>query len=112
MKKWAQNFYTGSKWKKCREAYIAERNAIDGGLCEECGELPGYIVHHILSLNEVNISDPDIALNFKNLKYVCKICHDKFDGHFLNNNQKNKVNLSKRVLFFDESGDPSPPTDE
>ena len=54
---------------------------MDGGLCEECHNKPGYIVHHKTALTAGNISDPDISLNNDNLEYVCKDCHDLFDGH-------------------------------
>ena len=56
----------------------------DGGLCEECQDKAGYIVHHKTILTRENISDPDISLNHNNLEYVCKDCHDLFDGHGLN----------------------------
>lgn len=59
----AKKFYNSKAWKSCRAAYIAERVAIDGGLCETCGLVPGLIVHHTVWLTEDNVNDPDIALN-------------------------------------------------
>ncbi len=60
-KEFAKAFYNSKKWKQCRAAYIAHRQAIDGGLCESCHEAPGYIVHHKIELTPDNINDPDIA---------------------------------------------------
>ncbi|WP_419091817.1 HNH endonuclease [[Ruminococcus] torques] len=76
-KEFARSFYSSQKWKKCREAYIAKRRAIDGGLCETCRERPGYIVHHKIELTPENINDANITLGINNLKYDCHICHQK-----------------------------------
>lgn len=69
----AKKFYNSKAWKSCRAAYIAERVAIDGGLCETCGLVPGLIVHHTVWLTEDNVNDPDIAL----LRYDCQACHNR-----------------------------------
>lgn len=84
MKEFAKSFYNSALWQKCRASYISDRLLRDGGLCEECGDAPGYIVHHITELTPENITDPEITLNHDNLEYVCKECHDRFEGHFLN----------------------------
>ena len=63
-KEFAKAFYNSKRWKDCRRAYIAKRIAIDGGMCETCHEVPGYIVHHKIELTPDNINDPDIALGF------------------------------------------------
>ena len=76
-KEFAKAFYNSSAWKKCRAAYIAYRQRIDGGMCESCHEVPGYIVHHKVELTPENINDPNIALSFGNLKYDCHVCHQK-----------------------------------
>ena len=76
-KEFAKSFYNSKRWKQCRTAYIAHRRAIDGGLCETCHDVPGYIVHHKIELTPDNINDPDIALGFANLKYDCHVCHQK-----------------------------------
>lgn len=76
-REFAKAFYNSSKWKKCRLGYIAHRKSIDGGMCESCRERPGYIVHHKIELQPWNINNPDVALNFENLKYDCHICHNK-----------------------------------
>lgn len=76
-KEFAKSFYNSKQWKRCRASYIKHRKSIDGGLCENCHERTGYIVHHKTELSPENINDPDISLNFHNLKYDCHICHNK-----------------------------------
>lgn len=73
----AKKFYNSKAWKSCRAAYIAERVAIDGGLCETCGLVPGLIVHHTVWLTEDNVNDPDVALNHALLRYDCQACHNR-----------------------------------
>lgn len=96
---WAKAFYRSKKWIKCRSSYIKERILEDGGLCEECHDKPGYIVHHKIILTPENISDPEIALNHRYMEYVCKNCHDLFDGHGLNK-------CNKSLCVFDTDGQP------
>ena len=76
-REFAKTFYNSKAWKKARAAYIAQRKAIDGGMCESCHQRPGYIVHHKIELSPENINNPDIALNFANFKYDCHVCHNK-----------------------------------
>jgi hypothetical protein len=97
--KWAKNFYKSHKWIKCRNSYIQKRVNIDGGICEECHKNPGYIVHHKVILTQENITNADISLNHENLKYVCKECHDQFEGHGLNKGEK-------PLCLFDADGQP------
>lgn len=99
MKEFAKIFYKSPKWIKCRNAYIKNRIALDGGICEECGETVGYIVHHKKILTPDNINDPEITLNPDKLQYVCKSCHDKFEGHGIRNKRKH-------LCKFDEEGQP------
>jgi hypothetical protein len=101
-KEWARPFYTSKSWKKCRQSYIDIRNGIDGGMCEECHEVPGYIVHHKVQLTPQNINNADISLSHSNLKYVCKHCHDVIHGYCEREKKKSRVR-------FDENGNPSPP---
>ena len=104
MKEFAKKFYRSRAWRACRKSYIAERQAIDGGLCEECGERLGYIVHHKTLLTPKNIDNPEITLNHKMLKYVCKECHNREDVH--------PVGIIKKVPLlcsFDAGGQPYPP---
>lgn len=98
-REWAKPFYRSKKWIKCRDAYIKARIAADGGLCEECHNKPGYIVHHKEILTPDNIADPDISLCHERLEYVCKDCHDLFEGHGLNKSEK-------PLCFFDQEGQP------
>ena len=72
-----KEFYKTQAWKKARRAFIDYRKAIDGGLCEVCGDEPGKIVHHIIWLDDTNCNDPDISLNQNNFKYECQTCHNK-----------------------------------
>ena len=98
-KEWAKAFYKTKQWIKCRNAYIAERTMIDGGMCEECGKNLGYILHHKIVLTKENINNPDVSLNHDNLEYVCKDCHDKFDGHGVGKE-------IKPLCVFDAEGNP------
>lgn len=88
---WAKAFYNSKEWKKCRASYIKSVY----GLCKMCG-CPGYIVHHIIPLTPDNIDNPEITLNHKLLKYVCKDCHEKF-------------RLGDLRYRFDADGMPIPP---
>ena len=101
MKDWARSFYKSKAWIKCRNAYISKRINIDGGLCEECKDNLGYIVHHKEHLTKNNIDDPEISLNEDNLEFVCKTCHDDFEGHGVKHGHK-----LKPLVIFDETGMP------
>lgn len=98
-REFAESFYKSGKWLRCRNAYIKKRVMIDGGICEECTCRSGYIVHHKVLLTVDNITDPDVSLNHDNLEYVCKQCHDLFEGHGVGNKQK-------PLCVFDEDGQP------
>lgn len=104
MKEFAKEFYKSKRWQSCRTSYIDKRLLIDGGICEMCGEQPGYIVHHKVKLTPGNINDPQISLNHDLLEFVCKNCHDK--EHFEDIHGK-KANKSK--VEFDLDGEPIPP---
>ena len=101
MREFAKQFYKSEQWQKCRNAYKQNRMLIDGGLCEECHINQGYIVHHIIHLTEKNINDPQITLNANNLKYVCKECHDQYEGHGVVKKKK------PMICSFDENGMPT-----
>ncbi len=103
MQDWAKVVYKRKQWKQTRAAYIAERQAIDGGLCEDCGERLGYIVHHTILLTPENVNDPTVVYNRRLLRYVCKPCHDRYDGHGVG------VPAITPLLAFDANGDPIPP---
>lgn len=76
-KGFAKSFYNSRAWIDTRDAYIAERTSIDGGICESCRENVGEELHHIEPLTPANISDYDICLDPANLKWLCKDCHFK-----------------------------------
>ena len=101
MKDWAKKFYKSQAWLKCRNAYIRKRVGIDGGLCEECKDDLGFIVHHKEHLTPENVADPEISLNEENLEYVCKACHDQFEGHGFKHDHK-----LKPLVVFDRDGMP------
>ncbi|MBR4451566.1 MAG: HNH endonuclease [Clostridia bacterium] len=75
-REFAKDFYNSKKWEDCRKAFIAERIATDGGLCQVCHDKTGYIIHHRQKLTPENINDPMITLSFDNLEYVCHDCHN------------------------------------
>ncbi len=100
-KEWAKAFYNSKAWIRCRTSYIAERIMIDGGMCEECQKNPGYIVHHKIILTPENISNPEVTLNHKYMEYVCKDCHDTFEGHGAGGHGK-----VRPLCIFDENGQP------
>lgn len=99
-KDYAKAFYNSKRWQQCRDSYIAYRISVDGGACEECLRQQGYIVHHKVALTQSNINDPNISLDHKKMKYVCKECHDKYEGHGVGHG---KV---QPLCIFDESGQP------
>ncbi len=73
-----KQFYLTRAWRRARDAYVSERVAIDGGICEACGVEPGKIVHHYkIWLDDINCNDPDISLNPDNFKLECQTCHNK-----------------------------------
>lgn len=104
MKEFAAAFYNSTAWKKARRLYIQQRIEIDGGLCEECHEALGYIVHHRQELAPENIHDPHISLDPKNFEYVCKDCHDRFAGHWIGPGRPREI---KRFVFGPD-GEPIP----
>lgn len=76
-KEFTNGFYNTTAWKNCREEYKKMR----GYLCEDCLArgiyTPGVIVHHIEELTPLNIYNPEITLNFNNLRLVCRKCHEE-----------------------------------
>ena len=76
-KEYAKSFYKSDKWLQCKMSFIAERRAIDGGLCQRCRKRYGYIVHHRQHITPENITDPMVTLSHTNLEYLCQECHNK-----------------------------------
>ena len=72
-----KQFYKTKAWQRARWAFIQSRHAVDGGLCQVCGEEPGLIVHHKIWLDDENCNDPEVALNADNFLYECQTCHNK-----------------------------------
>lgn len=89
----AKAFYNSKEWKNSRKAYIASKF----GICERCGKPNAKQVHHKKYLNESNINDPSITLDFNNFELLCDTCHQK------EHNEKYSPTLWG--LDFDESGD-------
>lgn len=77
----ALRFYGSAAWKKCRASYRAKVK----NLCEDCLAkglyTAGEIVHHRTPLTAENIDNPEVTLNFDNLKLVCSECHAKEHGN-------------------------------
>ena len=94
-------FYHSKKWIDCKNSYISQRRNIDGGMCEMCHKQLGYIVHHIKWLNDLLYDVPEVALNYSNLMYLCKECHERVHGYC--NNERHQ----KRTAF-DEYGNVMP----
>lgn len=73
----ARAFYSSRAWARCRRAYASSV----GGLCEDCLAqgvyTPGEQVHHMTPLTPDNIDDPSVTLDWRNLRLLCKPCHDK-----------------------------------
>lgn len=68
-------FYHSTAWKKARASFIQQKN----GICDVCGKR-GNLVHHIKPMNEENVDDPEIALNFDNYQLLCIECHNRIHG--------------------------------
>lgn len=96
-KDFAKAFYKSKRWNDCRASYISSVH----GLCERClakgKHIPGFILHHTVYLNERNINDPMISLNFEHLEYLCQECHNK--EHF------GDAQAIGDGLMFDDDGD-------
>lgn len=60
---------------------------------------PASLVHHRIHLNNENINDPSITLNFDNLEAVCLDCHNKI--HFGGNTKRYKVDEMGNVIGID-----------
>lgn len=82
-------FYQSKVWEQTRNAYYKSKL----GMCERCNSCNGkMIVHHKVYINDRNVNDYSITLDFNNLELLCIDCHNK--EHF-----KNKIPYE-----FDEQG--------
>lgn len=104
---YARAFYTSAAWAKTRSAYIAYRRSIDGGVCEECRQRLGVIVHHRTMITPQNINNPEVTLNFSNLELVCQECHNAMPGHAWGHGA-----ARSRVIFDCDTGEPIGVRDE
>ena len=98
---YAKAFYTSTRWRQTRQAYIDYRRSIDGGVCEECGQRLGEIVHHKVMITPANINDASVTLSFNNLELVCWQCHNAFPGHAWGHEAKPEP----RAIIDPETGD-------
>lgn len=89
-----KKFYSGKKWRKCRDAYLKEHP-----LCERCLAVGisavAEHVHHKQELTEDNYKDPMIAFNEDNLEALCFECHRK---------EHHTADQVAEELYFDENG--------
>ncbi len=76
-REFSKSFYNSPAWRKVRKSFISHRASIDGGMCEMCHEVPGFIVDHIEELTPENINDTSMTLSWSNLQYLCLVCHNK-----------------------------------
>ncbi len=67
-----EKFYHTTQWMKCWAAFVA----LNHGKCQICGKR-GNLVNQWTHLNEENVDDPYISLNFDNLELLCRDCHNK-----------------------------------
>lgn len=109
-KSFAKKFYNSDAWKNTRNAYIAERIKIDGGLCERCGaesDNVGEELHHKIPLNAANINDYNVTLNTDNLQWLCKDCHFKVHRELIleSFNRHKRKKLLSDGCYFDENGE-------
>ena len=100
MKPWAEKFYNSDAWRACRDGFLKSKE----GLCERCSTpddpVVAKIAHHKIYLNEHNINDPNITLNWDNLEALCQDCHNK----------EHHRNKRPKRYYFDENGNlVSPP---
>lgn len=88
-------FYNSQAWRRVSTAYMSSKNYV----CERCGK-PAVICHHRQWLNDVNVHDPEIALNPDNLEALCAKCHRKEHG----GRNYYRRNMSETGTRFDDAG--------
>ena len=75
MREFARSFYSSITWQNCRATYLKSV----GHICERCFSFgiftPATVVHHVIHLSPENINDPNVTLNFDNLRALCVDCH-------------------------------------
>lgn len=97
MKEYAKSFYNSKAWQKVR-SQVWQR---DRGLCQECLKngiiREGDTVHHIKPITPETISDESITLNMDNLETVCRDCHAKVHGKYVQ--ERYKVDELGRIIL-------------
>lgn len=96
-------FYKSKAWRNVRGVVLDRSH----GLCERCkerGEMkPADVVHHRIPLNELNVNDPDIALNPERLIALCHDCHTEVHQE-LGIGAMNGELVEEPRVGFDENG--------
>jgi len=72
---YATAFYNSREWERCRDGFMKSKYYI----CESCGGV-AIIAHHKKYITPENINDPNIILDWNNLKAVCIECHNREHG--------------------------------
>lgn len=97
----ATQFYKSKERKRVREAYGQSKK----WLCEDClcrGIItPADTVHHIIPLTIHNITNSSIALDFKNLKLLCRRCH-ALEHSNKNKNKRYSVSADGKISPLSE----------
>lgn len=94
-------FYHSPQWKKISMNY---KKSV-GGLCEDCMAkgiyTPGEIVHHKIHITPMNVENPEISLDFENLKLVCRKCHAEEHGEMYGHDQRRYKVVDGRICPVD-----------
>ncbi len=108
-KSFSKTFYNSAEWITVRDAYIAHRTAIDGGVCERCRENAGEELHHVIPLTPANINDYSITLDPANLKWLCKDCHFKVHREMILKKWEEARARNRKILnrgcYFNDDGE-------
>lgn len=95
-RKASKAFYNSKAWIKTRKGYVDSV----GGLCERCKTrgkfVPYKFVHHKTYINEDNINDVSITLDWNNLEALCHTCHN-IEHH-------GDGSIIRDGIMFDENG--------
>ena len=71
-----KSFYHSKAWKSCRATYLQQHP-----LCEDCLQrglyTPAEHVHHMIWLTPDNYTNPEISLNWRNLRALCIDWHNR-----------------------------------
>ena len=93
------DFYRSKVWRETRERFLELYP-----FCEECLKekryTPATLVHHRVHLNEKNVNDPKISLDFSNLEAVCLECHNKI--HYGRSDKRYSVDEYGRISPLSE----------